>query len=131
VQDGVVTLVGRQKRFLNVNRVNPLDFARAEFRLRPVSAAETGLSLRLDFSGYWRAVAIIGLFTFWGGLCLVLPGGNRVSALRVMVIVVAFGIFFLAVRYVAQANLTRAYFTRLTRLVLERVQAGSRLPKVG
>ena len=113
VSERVMTFSERRLRFWNVNRVNPLDFARAELEFEAVSPPETRVVVRVDFTGYWRVVMIVGLFTCWAAFVIWITFRWHLSPMPVVAILVMFGIFFLTIRYAAQRQSTRNFFDKL------------------
>lgn len=128
VGTGELLVRGRSSRYWNVNRVDPLDFAQATVELQSRSPAETRVIVRVDFSGYWRAILIVGLFTLWTCFCLWLTSRFRPGSVRVALMMVALGILFLCVRRFAQRQRTGGFFDALIARAIARPPAAPRPP---
>ena len=110
---GRLLVRGRRSRYWNVNHVDPLGFAEAKVDLQGLSSGETSLTVRVDFSSYWRAILIVSLFTSLSCSFLWFSSRFRPGSLRDALIVVALGGLFLCVRYFAQRQRTGSYFDAL------------------
>lgn len=108
LEAGTLRIQGRRLRFLNVNRVRPNDFRQAEFRVH--SASPNILVTRADFGGYWRTIAVVLLFTAWGGFIVWLSSRRLVSFKAVLTVLLVFAAVFLAVHYYSQQLKTRNFF---------------------
>lgn len=125
---GELLLRGRSSRFWNVNHVDPFDFALAEVDLQDLSPGETKVAVRVDFSGYWHAILIVGLFTLWTCLCIWLTSRYRPGSLRLALILAALGVLFLCVRYFAQQQKTGGFFDALISQAIARPPTAPRPP---
>jgi hypothetical protein len=125
----VMTFPERRLRFWNVNRVNALDFAKAELEFDAASTSETRVVVRVDFTGYWRAVMVVGLFTAWAAFVIWITFHGHLSPLPAITVLVIFGIFFLTIRYTAQRQSTRDFFDKLVLGAMSRSGESSSRPE--
>jgi hypothetical protein len=125
LQEGRLILPGRPLRFLNVNRVNPLDFREAQFRIRSTAGPPNALVVQVDFGGFWRALAVVLLFTAWGVFIVRISSPRHGTFVGITVVLVLFALIFLAVHYFSHQLATCNLFDEL---VLRAVRSTSTSP---
>lgn len=121
-----LVLPGNPRRFLNPNRVNPLDFEQVKFEVRAISSSESRVACRVVPGGYWRLVAIICALTALVALSIA-PGrlfsGHSDQFWRILGLILAFDIWFLVVRYIGQRETTHNYLDHLVMKVVQRLRS--------
>jgi hypothetical protein len=113
VTEETVTVAGRPWRFLNVNRVNPQDFSRAEFRVQRLADCETRVAYQVQFAGFKRVIVVVAAFTAFAGAVMCIGPGNRANFVGVMGVLLAFDAFFVVVRYLSQVIVTQCFIDGL------------------
>ena len=121
-----ITLTGRSRRFLNVNRVNPLDFSSVELACERLSDTATRLSRRVTFAGYWRAVVVMSLFTIFAAAAVAFGHPSATSRFWIFSALAIFAVFFLLVRYLGQRWVTNNFLDGLLLEAAARVRNASR-----